>query len=190
MAEKKKKEKTTEENIIEDIKEETPIEVEEEVAEEVAEEPQVSVEKSELETLKEEISCQKELLLRTAAEFDNYKKRTDREKFSTAEFVKAQTLKPILPIIDNIERAKSSDSSSDDYQKGIEMIIKQFSELSGNLGLTPIGEQGEVFDPQLHEAVMHIENDDLPKNSIAQVLQKGYKVGDTIVRPAMVQVAN
>ena len=133
---------------------------------------------------------QKQLLLRTAAEFDNYKKRTERERFSTVEYVKAQTLKPFLPIFDNIERAKSSASSSADYQKGIEMIIKQLFEISGNIGLTPIGKQGETFDPQLHEAVMHIEDDNLPQNSIAQVLQKGYKVGDTIVRPAMVQVAN
>ena len=186
MEEKKKKEKPTEEVIIEDIKEETP----KEVQKEVVEEPQIIEEKSEIDILKEEIKSQKELLLRTAAEFDNYKKRTERERFSTAEFVKAQTLKPLLPIIDNVERAKSSDSSSDEYQKGIEIIVKQLSEISENLGLAPIGEQGETFDPQFHEAVMHVENDDLPKNSIAQVLQKGYKVGDTVVRPAMVQVAN
>lgn len=186
MAEKKHKEKTREEIVTEDIKEE----VQQDVPELVVEEPQIEVEKSELDSLKDELKHQKELLLRTAAEFDNYKKRTERERLSSAEFVKAQTLKPFLPIIDNIERAKACDSSSADYQKGIELIIKQLSEISGSLGLTPIGEQGEEFDPQLHEAVMHIEDENLPQNSIAQVLQKGYKVGDTVVRPAMVQVAN
>lgn len=186
MAEKKKKEKTTEEVVIENNNEA----VLDEANEIEVEEPQIEVEKSELDSLKEELQHQKELLLRTAAEFDNYKKRTERERLSSAEFVKAQTLKPFLPIIDNIERAKACDNSSADYQKGIELIIKQLSEISGNLGLTPIGETGEEFDPQLHEAVMHIEDENLSQNSIAQVLQKGYKIGDTVVRPAMVQVAN
>ncbi|MDD4699229.1 MAG: nucleotide exchange factor GrpE [Oscillospiraceae bacterium] len=186
MAEKKKKEKTTDEVVIEDINEGIP----QEAQEGVVEEPQIVVEKSELESLTEELERQKQLLLRTAAEFDNYKKRTERERLSTSEYIKAQTLKPLLPIIDNIDRAKPSDNGSADFQKGIEMIIKQLYEVSTNLGLTPIGEQGDTFDPQLHEAVMHIEDENLPQNSIAQVLQKGYKIGDTVIRPAMVQVAN
>lgn len=150
----------------------------------------VSKSAMEIGKLKEELKNQKELLLRTAAEFDNYKKRTERERITFAEFNKAQLLKIFLPVFDNVERANSADKDSDDYKKGIEMIVKQLSESVGKLGLVTFGEEGEIFDPQLHEAVMHEENEELPENSISAVLQKGYKIGDTVIRPAMVKVAN
>ena len=98
--------------------------------------------------------------------------------------------KKLLPILDNIDRAQSSDTSSDDYIRGIEMIVKQFLALPEQLELTQIGAQGELFDPNLHEAVMHIEDENLGENVIAEVLQKGYKLGDTVIRAAMVKVAN
>lgn len=144
----------------------------------------------EIEKLKSELDSKNDLLIRTAAEFDNYKKRTERERLSIAQYAKAEMAKKLLPILDNIDRAKSSDTSSDDYIKGIEMIVKQFLGLSEQLELTEIGAQGEPFDPNLHEAVMHIEDENLGENVIAEVLQKGYKLGDTVIRAAMVKVAN
>lgn len=144
----------------------------------------------EIEKLKSELDSKNDLLIRTAAEFDNYKKRTERERLSIAQYAKAEMAKKLLPILDNIDRAKSSDTSSDDYIKGIEMIVKQFMGLSDQLELTEIGAEGEPFDPNLHEAVMHIEDENLGENVIAEVLQKGYKLGDTVIRAAMVKVAN
>ncbi len=140
--------------------------------------------------LEKELAEKKDLLLRTAAEFDNYKRRTDAEKLSMTEFIKAQTLKPLLAVFDNVDRANQADVNSPEYNKGVQMIIKQLNEATVNLGLVAIGEVGETFDPTYHEAVMHIEDENLPENSISQVLQKGYKIGDTVIRPAMVQVAN
>lgn len=140
--------------------------------------------------LKAELEKEHDMLLRTAAEFDNYKKRTEREKLSVGEFVKADLIKKLLPIIDNIDRAGEADLQNPDYIKGIEMIIKQFSALKETLAITPIAAVGDTFDPALHEAVMHTEDENLGENTVAQVLQQGYKTGDTVIRTAMVSVAN
>lgn len=133
---------------------------------------------------------QRDQLLRTAAEFDNYKKRTERERVAVGEFARAQTLKALLPILDNMGRALSADPSSPEYVKGVEMIVKQFQDALSCLGLAEISAEGERFDPQLHEAVMHIEDASAGENTVVEVLQKGYKIGDTVIRPAMVKVAN
>lgn len=145
---------------------------------------------SEIEALKKELQQKSDLLTRTAAEFDNFKKRTEREKSGIAEFAKADVIKKLLPIMDNIERANAADKESPDYIKGIEMIVKQFSSLQETLCIEEIGNEGEKFDPNFHEAVMHIEDENFGENEIALVLQKGFKLGDTVIRPAMVKVAN
>lgn len=145
---------------------------------------------SEVDALKAELENQKNLLLRTAAEFDNFKRRTEKERISVAEYAKADMLKNFLPIFDNVDRAHSFDPESADYAKGIELTVKMLNEVVGKLGLVTVGEVGETFDPNLHQAVMHIEDPDQGENVISQVLQKGYKIGDTVIRPAMVQVAN
>lgn len=145
---------------------------------------------SELEALKAELESKNDLLKRTAAEFDNFKKRTERERAGVAEYAKAGIIKQILPILDNIDRASAADKASEDYLKGIELIIKQFEALAGNLGIEEVAKVGDTFDPNFHEAVMHIEDPSLGENVISQVLQKGYKLGDTVIRAAMVQVAN
>ena len=145
---------------------------------------------AEIEKLKEELEKKNDILLRTAAEFDNYKKRTERERAGVAEYARAGIIKKLLPIIDNIERAAGADKESPEYLKGIELIVKQFETLAGNLELTETAKAGDTFDPTLHEAVMHIDDDTLGENVIAEVLQKGYKTGDTVVRHAMVKVAN
>ena len=143
-----------------------------------------------LKRIEEELQAQKDLLLRTAAEFDNFKRRTEKEKLAAAEFTSANLLKKLLPVFDNVDRANAADKDSADYAKGVEMIVKMLTDVVTDLGLVAIGEVGETFDPQLHEAVMHIEDENLGENVISSVLQKGYKIGDTVIRPAMVQVAN
>lgn len=161
-------------------------------AEEITEaaEDEVTVIDGEAESLKAEIEKQKDLLLRTAAEFDNYKKRTEREKASVGEFAKASLIKVLLPVIDNAYRAAESDSSSPEYAKGAELIIKQLLESVDKMGIEETAKPGDTFDPALHEAVMHIEDDSQPENCVVEVLQKGYKLNDTVLRPAMVKVAN
>lgn len=146
---------------------------------------------SEIEKLKAELESKNDLLLRTAAEFDNFKKRTERERAGVAEFAKANVIKELLPILDNIDRAALlKDKTSADYIKGIELIVKQFEGLGDKLGIKSVAEVGDTFDPNLHEAVMHVEDETLGENVIAEVLQKGFKIGDTVIRPAMVKVAN
>ena len=168
------------------------------VAEETAEEQPKTEKKEkkskkdvELQKVKEELESKNDLLLRTAAEFDNYKKRTDRERAGIAEFAKANVIKELLPILDNIDRAAGlEDKTSPDYIKGIELIVKQFEGLAEKLGIKEVAQVGDGFDPNCHEAVMHIEDETLGENVIAEVLQKGFKIEDTVIRPAMVKVAN
>ena len=149
-----------------------------------------SKKESELDALKAQLNEKSDLLIRTAAEFDNYKKRTEREKASVAEFAKAGIIKKLLPILDNVDRAALADKQSADYIKGVELIIKQFESLGSDLGIEEIAQVGDTFNPSLHEAVMHTEDENFGENVITQVLQKGYKIGDTVIRPAMVAVAN
>ena len=143
-----------------------------------------------LKKLEEQLQAQKDLLLRTAAEFDNFKRRTEKERLAAAEFTSANLLKKLLPVFDNVDRANVADKDSADYAKGVEMIVKMLTDVVKDLGLIELGAVGETFDPQYHEAVMHIEDENLGENVISNVLQKGYKIGDTVIRPAMVQVAN
>jgi len=175
----------------EEIKQEKAKETEKKVeSTEKAEKPKKTKQNAELEVVKTELEKQKELLMRTAAEFDNFKKRTEREKIKTAEYAKANILKQLLPVIDNAGRAFNADPDSPDYQKGVEMIVKQLCGFVETFGMLELAEVGDTFDPEIHEAVMHIEDDTKGENEIVQVLQQGYKLGDTVIRPAMVQVAN
>ena len=167
------------------------VETAEEVKAEKAEKKEKKSKKdSEIEKLKAELENKNDLLLRTAAEFDNFKKRTERERASVAEYAKANIIKQLLPILDNIDRAAGAEKDTPEYIKGIEMIVKQFESLAGVIGIVEVAKEGDTFDPNCHEAVMHIEDETLGENVIAQALQKGYKIGDTVIRPAMVSVAN
>jgi len=144
-----------------------------------------------LEQTAAELAKQKELLLRTAAEYDNYRKRTDREKTMVYTDATADTIEKVLPVCDNLERALAQQGGSvEDLRKGVEMVFNQLTAALEKMGVTAIGEPGEPFDPEVHNAVSHIEDDSLGENVIAVVLQKGYKIGDKIIRHAMVQVAN
>ena len=172
------------------MNEETKIPETEETTETPKKEKKKTKKDVELETLKAELATKNDQLMRTAAEFDNFKKRTEREKASVAEYAKAGLIKQLLPILDNIDRAAAADKESADYIKGIEMIVKQFEAIVANLNIEEIAKEGDTFDPNFHEAVMHVEDETLGENVIAQVLQKGYKIGDTVIRAAMVKVAN
>ncbi len=144
-----------------------------------------------IEELQAEIAASKEAHIRTLAEYDNYRKRSTREKESTYTDAKAFCVGELLPILDNFERALGvTDSDLESYKKGVEMIYTSFYETLKKLGVEVFGEVGEAFDPNFHNAVMHIDDESLGENVIAQVFSKGYKIGDRVLRPAMVQVAN
>lgn len=129
-------------------------------------------------------------LLRTMAEYDNYRKRSIKEKDAIYPQAKADTVEKFLPIIDNFERAMQAECADEAFKKGMEMIFQSFMKTMTDLSVEEIGKVGEQFNPDLHNAVMHIEDESLGENVVAQVLQKGYRIGERVVRYAMVQVAN
>lgn len=144
-----------------------------------------------LEKAREDLNRQKDLLLRTAAEYDNYRKRTDREKSLLYADATAAAVTEFLPVADNLERALAQkDCSAEDLRKGVEMVYSQMQAALKKLGVTEMGESGEPFNPDLHNAVSHVEDGNAGENTITQVFQKGYKIEDKVIRHAMVQVAN
>ncbi len=141
--------------------------------------------------LEQQLAEQKEQYLRLAAEYDNYRKRTQREKDALNGEIKVSVIGEFLTVLDNFERASvNADSDFDSYRKGIEMIFAQFGDILKKLGAEPFGEVGEAFDPSMHNAVMHIESEDFGESTVAQVFAKGYRCGERIIRCATVQVAN
>lgn len=132
----------------------------------------------------------KDQFLRLAAEYDNYRKRTAKEKESLWTDAKADTVQAFLPVYDNLERAMKQETSDEAYKKGVEMTMNQLKEVFAKLGVTEIEAEGKPFDPNLHNAVMHIEDEDLGENTVAQVFQAGFMLGEKVIRFAMVQVAN
>lgn len=145
----------------------------------------------EISNLQNEIATQKEKFLRLAAEYDNYRKRSEKDKISIYNDAKAKTIAEILLIADCIERAiESSQDADPEYLKGLEMLNEQFVATLSKLGVEAFGNIGDRFDPELHNAISHIENEELGENVIAQIFQRGYKLGDKIIRHAMVSVAN
>lgn len=128
--------------------------------------------------------------LRLAAEYDNYRKRTAREKEHLYGDAKIDTIKPFLAVLDNLERGVSQFEEGDGHRQGMELICKQFSEVLTKLGVTEIPALGEKFDPEKHNAVMHTEDDTAEENTVVEVFQKGYTLGDKVLRFAMVKVAN
>lgn len=145
--------------------------------------------KEENNKLQEELETLKDRLLRTVAEYDNYRKRTIKEKENIYTDACEDVLKEMLPILDTLERALTVEGSAEDLKKGIEMTVKLFSNSLEKLGVEEVAAEGE-FDPNLHNAVMHVEDEALGKNQIAEVFQKGYKKGSKILRYSMVKVAN
>ena len=163
-----------------ELTEETPVE---EVAEEVVETPEVN-------PWEEKYNAERDAHLRVAAEFDNFRKRTIKEKEASYGNGKADAVAKMLPIYDNLERALNQACEDAAYKKGVEMTMNELLKIFTGLGVEVFGAPGDAFDPNLHNAVMHIDDESLGENVIAQVFQKGFKIGEKVVRFAMVQVAN
>lgn len=145
--------------------------------------------KDENKKLTNEVEALKDRLLRLTAEYDNFRKRTAKEKEGIYTDACTDVLKEMIPVLDNLERAIAVDGSAEDIKTGVEMTIKGFKNSFEKLGVEEIDATGE-FDPNYHQAVMHIEDENLGKNSIAEVFQKGYKRGEKIIRYTVVKVAN
>ncbi len=168
---------------------ETPVEEAVETPE-VQEETPETAEVPEVNPWEEKYNAERDAHLRVAAEFDNFRKRTVKEKEQSYGNGKADTVAKILPIYDNLERALNQPTEDAAFKKGVEMTMTELVKILNGLGVEIFGEPGDAFDPNLHNAVMHVENEELGENVIAQVFQKGFKIGEKIVRFAMVQVAN
>ncbi len=162
--------------------------------EETVETPEVqeteTVETPEVNPWEEKYNLERDAHLRVAAEFDNFRKRTVKEKEASYGNGKADAVAKMLPVYDNLERALNQPTEDAAYKKGVEMTMAELVKIFTGLGVEIFGETGDAFDPNLHNAVMHVENEELGENVIAQVFQKGFKIGDKVVRFAMVQVAN
>ena len=161
---------------------ETPVE---ETVEEVVEETT-----PEIDPWEEKYNAERDAHLRVAAEFDNFRKRTIKEKEASYGNGKADAVAKMLPVYDNLERALNQPTEDAAYKKGVELTMNELVKIFTGLGVEIFGNVGETFDPNVHNAVMHIENEELGENVIAAVFQKGFKIGDKVVRFAMVQVAN
>lgn len=128
--------------------------------------------------------------LRLMAEYDNFRKRSQKEREDLYPAATAAAVEKFLPVLDNLERAAAFPRPDDDFGKGFDMIYQSFKDVLTALKVEELGQVGELFDPSFHNAVMHIEDEALGENVVSQVLQKGYKIGDRIIRYAMVQTAN
>ncbi len=172
MAKKETQQETPAEEILEDpVQEETP-------------------ETVETDPWEEKYNAEHDSFLRLAADYDNFRKRTMKEKEQSYGNGKADTLGKLLPVYDNLERALNQPCSDEAYKKGVEMTMNELVKIFTALGVEIFGTVGDSFDPAYHNAVMHTEDEALGENVISQVFQKGFKLGDKIIRFAMVQVAN
>lgn len=155
------------------------------------EEKEEDVRKEEKDPVQQELDDTKDRLLRLTAEYSNYKRRSEKEKQDAYVYAKSDTIKALLPVIDNLERALANETKDyDALKKGVEMTFDNLTAILETLGVEVFGEPGDIFDPNLHNAVMHVEDEELKNGEIVDVFQKGYKIGDKIVRPAMVKSAN
>ena len=175
MAKKEKKQAEPVEETVEtpETKEETPVE-----------------ETVEVNPWEEKYNAEHDSFLRLAADYDNFRKRTIKEKEASYGNGKADAVEKLLPVYDNLERALNQPTEDAAYKKGVEMTFNQLVSIFTSLGVEIFGNPGDAFDPNLHNAVMHGDDENFGENEICQVFQKGFKLGDKIVRFAMVQVAN
>ena len=180
---------------------EEPVEVQAAAAEEAAPQPeepaaaQAGPEEedpllAELESLKNTVAQQEDKFLRLAAEYDNYRKRTAKEKESLWGEAKADTALAFLPVYDNLERALKQETADEAYKKGVEMTMAQLKAVLEKQGICEIPALGQPFDPNLHNAVMHVEDENFGENTVCDVFQAGFQMGDKVIRFAMVKVAN
>ncbi len=168
----------------EDVKEEKEVKSGEKASEEAKE-------VSETDKLKAELAEKEDKFLRLYAEYDNFRKRSQKEKSDIYESSKADIIKELLPVLDNFDRAAANaEADFEGYRKGIEIIFSQFLQFLEKFGVESYGEKGDKFDPNIHSAVMVIEDENFGENEIAEVFSKGYRLGDKIIREAVVKVAN
>ena len=192
---KNKNEQPKDEAVSEQVSEkELPVEEPKENAENLqeakAEEAKKEEKPSELDTVKEQLAKEHDGYLRLAAEYDNYRKRSQKEKDDLYTVIKAETVGKFLPVYDNLERALAQETADEAYKKGVEMTMNQLVKVMEGLGVTSFGEIGEAFDPARHNAVMHIEDESCGENTVVEVLQQGFMLGDKVLRFAIVKVAN
>ena len=161
---------------------------------ETAQEPESQTETdpllAELESMKDQMAQQEDKYLRLAAEYDNYRKRTAKEKETLWGDAKADTAGAFLPVYDNLERALKQETADEAFKKGVEMTMNQLKEILSKLGVTEIPALGQTFDPNLHNAVMHIDDENFGENEVVEVFQAGFQCGEKVIRFAMVKVAN
>ena len=190
----------TAEETAEEIVKETVEETTEETAKEAAGETVENKEEESFTVSREQMEKMEQLAklvaegndkyLRLAAEYDNYRKRTAREKENIYGDAKADTVKPFLEVYDNLVRGVAQFEEGDGHRQGMEMIAKQFLDVLAKLGVTEIEAEGQPFDPEKHNAVMHVDDESFGENIVAEVFQKGFMIGDKVLRFAMVKVAN
>ena len=142
------------------------------------------------EGLKAQLAAEHDNYLRLAAEYDNFRKRTQKEREALYTDIKAETVGKFLPVFDNLQRARAQETADEAYKKGVEMTVSGLNGILEAMGVQSFGKPGDVFDPALHNAVMHKEDESLGEGVIAEVFQTGYKMGDKVIRFAMVVVAN
>ena len=170
-------------------KQNEPVQEEQQTAEQAQPET-AEVQPDPAEQAKELLAAQEDKYLRLAAEYDNFRKRTAKEKESIWTEVKADTAAAFLPVYDNLERAIKQETADEAYKKGVEMTMNQLREVFSKLGIEEIPALGETFDPNLHNAVMHIDDENFGENTVAEVFQTGFRCGEKVLRFSMVKVAN
>jgi len=188
------------EEVPETAAEETQGAPEAEEAEKVEKKPKKKKEKGytftreqveQMELAAKQLDSVKDQFVRLTAEYDNYRKRTTKEKDNIYQDAKADTIKAFLDVYDNLERAAAAEGGEDSpHKKGLEMIFAQYKEILKKLGVEEIPAKGQPFDPEKHNAVMHIDDENFGENEVAQVFQAGFQMGDKVIRYAIVQVAN
>ena len=146
--------------------------------------------KPEEKAVSEEMALLNDKYLRICAEYDNYRKRTQKEKDNLYGDIRANVITSFLPVYDNLVRALAAETSDEAYRKGVEMIMNQFNATMEKLGVTEIKAVGEKFDPAIHNAVMHVDDETKGENEVVEEFQKGFKIGDKVIRFSMVKVAN
>ena len=164
--------------------------IEEDAVEELPEEEAGESLEDKIKALEEAAAADKDKYLRLLAEYDNFRKRSIQEKLNASSDATARAALEVISVIDNFERAVAAECSDENYKKGVEMIYGQFLEVIKKLGVEEIDALGKEFDPNMHNAVSQVEDENFGENTVSQVYQKGYKLGDKVIRCAMVVVAN
>lgn len=165
---------------------ETPVDETVDTVETVQEAPETP----EVNPWEEKYNAEHDACLRLAAEFDNFRKRTVKEKDASYTNGRSDAVEKLLPVYDNLARALKQETQDAAFKKGVEMTMAELIKILGGLGVEIFGQEGDTFDPNLHNAVLHVDDDTAPENTITQVFQQGFKMGEKIVRFAMVQVTN